>query len=98
MLIDVVTLAMLYSLRVIGGAAATSVPASEWLIGFSMFIFASARAESNATSKLATRSTGICRPIEPQLSPQRHQIVAALAARIRLQRGHGVRGLSRPTQ
>ncbi len=41
MLIDVVVLAMLYSLRVIGGAAAIGVPVSEWLIAFSMFFFAS---------------------------------------------------------
>ncbi|PNG26271.1 hypothetical protein CR492_09110 [Methylocella silvestris] len=41
MLIDVVALAALYSLRVIGGAVAINVTASEWLIGFSMFIFAS---------------------------------------------------------
>jgi len=38
-IIDVVTLAMLYTLRVIGGAAAILVPISEWLLAFSMFIF-----------------------------------------------------------
>jgi 4-hydroxybenzoate polyprenyltransferase len=36
MMIDVVTLGMLYSLRVIGGAAAIDVPVSEWLIAFSI--------------------------------------------------------------
>lgn len=41
MLIDVVVLAMLYTLRVIGGAAAIGVMVSEWLLAFSMFIFAS---------------------------------------------------------
>lgn len=41
MLIDIVALAALYTIRVIGGAAAISVPVSEWLLGFSMFIFAS---------------------------------------------------------
>jgi 4-hydroxybenzoate polyprenyltransferase len=40
MLIDVVALAMLYTLRVIGGAAAIGVMVSEWLLAFSMFIFA----------------------------------------------------------
>lgn len=39
MIIDVVTLAMLYTLRVVGGAAAISVPVSEWLLAFSMFMF-----------------------------------------------------------
>ena len=40
MLIDVVALAMLYTLRIIGGAAAIGVTVSEWLLAFSMFIFA----------------------------------------------------------
>lgn len=39
MIIDVVALAMLYTLRVVGGAAAISVPVSEWLLAFSMFMF-----------------------------------------------------------
>jgi 4-hydroxybenzoate polyprenyltransferase/phosphoserine phosphatase len=41
MLIDIIVLAALYAIRVIGGAAAISVPVSEWLLGFSMFIFLS---------------------------------------------------------
>ena len=41
MLIDIVALAALYTLRVIGGAAAINVMVSEWLLAFSMFIFAS---------------------------------------------------------
>lgn len=39
MMIDVVTLGGLYTLRVIGGAVAINVSVSEWLLGFSMFIF-----------------------------------------------------------
>lgn len=41
MLIDVVTLAALYSIRVIAGAVAIDVVLSEWLLGFSMFMFMS---------------------------------------------------------
>ena len=41
MLMDVVVLATLYTLRVIGGAVAINVMVSEWLLAFSMFIFAS---------------------------------------------------------
>lgn len=41
LLVDVIVLAALYTIRVIGGAAAISVPISEWLLGFSMFIFTS---------------------------------------------------------
>ncbi|NLH82016.1 MAG: UbiA family prenyltransferase [Phyllobacteriaceae bacterium] len=39
MLIDAITLAALYTLRVMAGAAAIAVPVSEWLLGFSMFVF-----------------------------------------------------------
>jgi 4-hydroxybenzoate polyprenyltransferase len=40
MLVDVIVLAMLYTLRVIGGAVAINVVVSEWLFAFSLFIFA----------------------------------------------------------
>jgi 4-hydroxybenzoate polyprenyltransferase len=40
-IVDVVVLATLYTLRVIGGAVAISVPMSEWLLAFSLFIFLS---------------------------------------------------------
>jgi 4-hydroxybenzoate polyprenyltransferase len=39
MMVDVATLAGLYTVRVIAGAAAIGVPISEWLLAFSMFIF-----------------------------------------------------------
>src|SRR5262249_24419544 len=39
MLVDVIALASLYTIRVVGGAVAISVSMSEWLLGFSMFIF-----------------------------------------------------------
>lgn len=41
MVIDVITLAALYTLRIIAGAVALSVPLSFWLLAFSMFIFLS---------------------------------------------------------
>jgi len=40
-IVDVVVLATLYTVRVIGGAIAISVPMSEWLLAFSLFIFMS---------------------------------------------------------
>lgn len=40
-LIDVFTLASLYTLRIVAGAAAASVVISPWLLGFSIFIFLS---------------------------------------------------------
>lgn len=41
MIVDVIVLAMLYAVRVIAGAVAISVPASAWLLAFSMFMFLS---------------------------------------------------------
>lgn len=40
LLVDIVTLAGLYTIRVVGGAAAISVAVSEWLLAFSVFVFA----------------------------------------------------------
>lgn len=40
-LVDCLTLAMLFTLRIIAGAAAASVPLSFWLMAFSVFIFLS---------------------------------------------------------
>lgn len=41
MLVDVIVLALLYTLRVVAGAAAITVPLSEWLFAFSVMIFTS---------------------------------------------------------
>lgn len=38
-IVDVLTLAALYLLRILAGGAATGVPISEWLMAFSMFFF-----------------------------------------------------------
>lgn len=40
-LLDVMALATLYTIRIIGGAAATRIPLSFWLLAFSVFIFLS---------------------------------------------------------
>ncbi|MBN8726897.1 MAG: UbiA family prenyltransferase [Xanthomonadales bacterium] len=40
-MLDVVTLAGLYTIRILGGAVAVPVPASSWLLAFSMFLFLS---------------------------------------------------------
>jgi 4-hydroxybenzoate polyprenyltransferase len=39
LLVDVITLAGLYTIRVVGGAVAIGVPMSQWLLGFSVFMF-----------------------------------------------------------
>jgi 4-hydroxybenzoate polyprenyltransferase len=40
-LVDVMTLAGLYTVRIIAGAAATAIPLSFWLLAFSIFVFLS---------------------------------------------------------
>ena len=40
-LVDIIVLAILYSLRVIAGGVATGLEVSQWLIGFSLFFFVS---------------------------------------------------------
>jgi 4-hydroxybenzoate polyprenyltransferase len=80
MLVDVVVLASLYTIRVIGGAAAISVPVSEWLLGFSLFMF-TALALMKRYVELAAR---IDRDL-PDLSNRNYrnadlEIVGALAA------------------
>jgi 4-hydroxybenzoate polyprenyltransferase len=40
-MVDIISLAILYSLRVLGGSAATGIPPSFWLIAFSFFVFLS---------------------------------------------------------
>jgi len=40
-IVDVITLASLYTLRIIAGAAATGIAPSFWLLTFSMFLFLS---------------------------------------------------------
>lgn len=39
LVIDIITLAGLYTIRIVAGAAAVAVPLSPWMLGFSMFLF-----------------------------------------------------------
>jgi 4-hydroxybenzoate polyprenyltransferase len=41
MMVDIVTLALLYSARILGGSAATSIEPTFWLLSFSFFLFLS---------------------------------------------------------
>src|SRR5207248_4944721 len=59
MIIDVVTLACLYGLRLLAGGAATHTPLSEWLVTFAIFIFISLALVKRCTeleAKLAARA------------------------------------------
>jgi 4-hydroxybenzoate polyprenyltransferase len=57
-LVDVLTLASLYTIRIIAGAAAVSVLPSFWLLAFSMFLFLSLALVKRYTELLLTEQVG----------------------------------------
>lgn len=57
-LLDVFTLAFLYTLRVLLGGAATNVPVSPWLLAFSVFIFLSLAFAKRASELASLRERG----------------------------------------
>ncbi len=57
-MVDVMTLALLYTLRIIAGAAAIAVPLSFWLLSFSMFIFLSLALVKRYSELKATGNAG----------------------------------------
>jgi 4-hydroxybenzoate polyprenyltransferase len=80
MIIDTVVLALLYTMRIIGGAASIGVPTSEWLLAFSMFIFLSL-ALMKRYVELATRiDGGLLDPGNRDYKLGDTSIVAALSA------------------
>jgi 4-hydroxybenzoate polyprenyltransferase len=80
LLIDVVTLAGLYTIRVVAGAVAIQVPMSEWLLTFCMFIFLSL-ALVKRYSELAIRfDAGLSDPINRNYKIDDLSVVFALAA------------------
>ena len=80
MFIDVVVLAMLYTIRVIGGAVAIGVDASEWLLAFSMFIFTALALVKRYTELSAHLDRATAGPANRNYSVADLPIVAALAA------------------
>ncbi|MEM9843163.1 MAG: UbiA family prenyltransferase [Pseudomonadota bacterium] len=57
LIVDVITLAGLYTVRIIAGAAAATVILSPWLLGFSMFLFlalAAVKRQAELTDQLAS--------------------------------------------
>ncbi len=57
-IVDVLTLAALYTLRIMAGAAAIDVPVSFWLLLFSMFVFLSLALIKRYSELLAARTVG----------------------------------------
>ncbi len=80
MLIDVVALAMLYAMRVVGGAVAIGVIVSEWLLAFSMFMFASLALIKRYVELAARADAELPAPANRNYKIDDLQIVGALAA------------------
>lgn len=80
MLIDVVTLAMLYTVRIIAGAIVIAVPISPWLLTFAIFVFL-ALALVKRYTELATRlDLNLSEPTNRNYKFGDIGLVAALAA------------------
>ncbi|PTU31986.1 UbiA family prenyltransferase [Stenotrophobium rhamnosiphilum] len=80
LLLDVVTLAGLYTLRIIAGAFAIGVPLSFWLLSFSMFIFMSIALIKRYTELLDARQRGVSTMLGRGYRPDDLQMVASLGA------------------
>ena len=80
MVVDVITLAALYSVRVIGGAVATSIVVSEWLLAFCMMIFMSLALIKRYVELAARRDANLPDPTSRDYRNSDLDIVAALAA------------------
>ena len=80
LLLDAVSLAGLYTLRVIGGAAAVSVPVSSWLLGFSLFIFTSLALVKRYVELTKLLDQGLPNPANRAYEKDDLPIVASLAA------------------
>jgi 4-hydroxybenzoate polyprenyltransferase/phosphoserine phosphatase len=80
MIVDVITLAGLYSVRVIGGAVATGIVISEWLLAFCMMIFMSLALIKRYVELAARRDANLPDPTSRDYKNSDLDIIAALAA------------------
>jgi 4-hydroxybenzoate polyprenyltransferase len=79
MLLDVIVLALLYALRVVGGAAALGITISEWLLIFSVFVFASLALVKRYSELAARFDAGLADPMNRDYRTSDLSVVAALA-------------------
>lgn len=80
MLVDVVTLAGLYSLRIIAGAVGVGVVLSEWLLIFSLFVFTSLALIKRFSELSMREDAGLSDPSNRDYRITDLQIIAAMAA------------------
>ena len=80
MLVDVVTLAGLYSLRIVAGAVAAGVVLSEWLMVFSLFVFTSLALIKRFSELSMRQGEGLADPSNRDYRISDLHIIAAMAA------------------
>jgi 4-hydroxybenzoate polyprenyltransferase/phosphoserine phosphatase len=80
MLVDVITLAGLYAIRVFGGAVAVDVVISKWLLGFCVMIFMSLALIKRYVELAARRDASLPDPANRDYRTSDLDMVAALAA------------------
>jgi 4-hydroxybenzoate polyprenyltransferase len=62
MFVDIITLAILYTIRLVGGGIATHVEVSQWLLALSMFLFVSLACVKRFSELLVLRNRNESRP------------------------------------
>ncbi|MBC9883144.1 UbiA family prenyltransferase [Bradyrhizobium sp. INPA01-394B] len=80
MLVDVVTLAGLYSLRIVAGAVAAGVVLSEWLMVFSLFVFTSLALIKRFSELSMRQGEGLSDPSNRDYRISDLNIIGAMAA------------------
>jgi 4-hydroxybenzoate polyprenyltransferase len=80
MMVDVLALAALYTIRVVGGAVAIPVRMSEWLLAFSMFIFTALALIKRYVELAARIDKALSDPTNRNYRKSDLDIVAALTA------------------
>lgn len=80
MLVDVVTLAGLYSLRIVAGSVAAGVMLSEWLMVFSLFVFTSLALIKRFSELSMRQGEGLADPSNRDYRISDLHIIAAMAA------------------
>lgn len=80
MLVDVVTLAGLYSLRIVAGAVGVGVVLSEWLLIFSLFVFTSLALIKRFSELSMRESAGLADPSNRDYRISDLHVIAAMAA------------------
>ncbi|MBR0783449.1 UbiA family prenyltransferase [Bradyrhizobium iriomotense] len=80
MLVDVVTLAGLYSLRIVAGAVGVGVVLSEWLLIFSLFVFTSLALIKRFSELSMREGAGLADPSNRDYRITDLHVIAAMAA------------------